>query len=103
MSNATSELTDVIDVIGDGIQPHDLRRRLAAFPAAIQHPRVERYADYCAALHKPLDLLIGELTITRNQRAAIVMTRKQAAGKEIQCLRHAWIRQVGDIEDHPEA
>src|SRR5437764_1210541 len=35
MSNATGELTDVVDVIGDGIQPHDLRRRLAALPAGV--------------------------------------------------------------------
>src|SRR4051812_30285193 len=90
-------------MIRDGIQPNDLWRSFTALPAWIQHPRVERGADYRAALHQPLDLLIGELTITGDQRAAIVMTAEPATAEKVQRLCHALVAQMRDIQDHAEA
>jgi hypothetical protein len=79
MIGVAGDLADAIDVIGRGFNADDFWLSDAALPAGIEHPRVEDGADDCLALDQQGDLFVAELTIPRNERAAIMMAGENGA------------------------
>src|SRR5262249_20898075 len=65
MPSIAGQLANTVDVIDHAFQANIglLRRRLASYPAGVQHPCIQGRADDRAASHQPFDLKIGELPL----------------------------------------
>ena len=79
-----------------------LRRRLAAHPAGHDHPGVERRADDRAARDELADLIVGELTVVVDERAAVRVARPHRPAKMIERVAEALVAEVRRVEDHAE-
>src|SRR4051794_19411478 len=103
MSGGTGELAYVIDMIRHVFE----RRRAANIPwplsaLGIQHPNVQSGADEAATLHDTPDVGVAQLTLTVDERSAVVMTSEQDAAKLFEHLVHRFVRQMCDVEDHAQ-
>src|SRR5690349_6795958 len=68
----------------------------------MKHPAVEDDADHRIPRDQPADLLVTVLPIAGNEGAAVVVTRKNGAGEDIQRLEETWIAAVREVQDHAE-
>src|SRR5205823_14157576 len=94
------QLTDMIDVIHDIRQRDRLARRLPALPAGIEHPGIQSCADHRITLNEKFDLLIRESAITRNQRAAAIVTGQDRAGTAVDGLKETCVTAMGEVDAH---
>ena len=102
---AAGDVADVVDVIDERLERHagSLRRRHAALPARIEHPRVQRDADHRAARGQRANLVVAELAVVRHQRAAVVVAGPDAPAEGVERFPEAVVAQVGGVQDEPEA
>ena len=98
------DLADVIDVVDDPFERHAgaLGRRLAAHPAGHDHPRVERRADDGAAVDELADLIVGELPVVVDERAAVRVAGPDVAAEMVERVAKALVAEMRGVEDHPE-
>ena len=77
------DLADVVDVVDDAGDCDQVARRLQPNVAGMEHPVVERRADDPAALDDEADLVVGELTVAGDERAAVVVAGEDRPVKDL--------------------
>ena len=93
-------LADVVNMVHRVLKSRVVRLRDANDPALGEHPRIQRQADHRAALNQRLDLFVGQLPISRNQRPAVVVARQYRTLIHLQRFPERLIGQVRHVEDH---
>src|SRR5437867_2434202 len=68
----------------------------------MEHPVIAGSADDGVSLDEALDLVIGELPIAGNERAAVVVACQDRPAEQFRCLPETLVRQVRHIEDHAD-
>ena len=76
----------MVNVVDYGCQFQILGCGLAMNPAWNQHPGVQGRANNGTSVDEAFDLPIGELTITRNQGPAVVVTGQDWSAKVVKRL-----------------
>ncbi len=104
VARVAGELADVIDVIEHPLEGHAgaLGCGRAADPVRHDHPGVERRANHRTAVDQLADLIVGELAVVVDQRAAVRVARPDRSAKVIQRVAEAVVAQVGRVEDDAE-
>lgn len=102
VAGVAGDLADVIDVIGRGVDADDFGLSDAAFPAGKKHPRVEDRADDRFALDEQANLVVAELAIAGNERAAVVMTGQNGAVVNFEGFKKRSVGEVRGVENHSD-
>ena len=104
MPRVARNLADVIDVVDDPLERHAgaFGRRFASHPAGDDHPRVERRADDGAARDELADLVVVELPVVVDDRAAVRVARPDVATEMVESVAKTLVAEMRGVEDHPE-
>ena len=95
------ELADVIGVVEEvfEFELFFFRGGLPSLPPRNHHPRIQTAADDGSAFNQEFDLFVRELSIVRNESAAIGVAGPDGAVKVIERLAETVIAEMGGIEN----
>ena len=98
------QLADVVDVVDQAVERDAgaLRRRLAAHPAGHDHPGVEGGADDRAAGDELAELVVVELAVVVDDRAAVRVAGPHRPAEMIERVAEALVAEMRGIENHAE-
>ena len=98
------ELADVVNVIDHRVERDTggLRCGLATHPAGSEHPGIECGTDDGIALGQREDHVVAELTIVRDEGAAVMMAGPDGAVVKFQRLPEGIVTKMRGIKDHAE-